>query len=515
LDNKNVIGFGRFQFDEERRELSRDGIPIKLGSRALDVLHVLAKANGNVVSKDNLLAEVWPGMVVEENNIQVHIAALRKAIDEGTSGQTHLVTIPGRGYRLVGIQPSLNRTDVKDARLLALPDKPSIAVLPFQNMSDDPAQDYFADGIVEDIITGLSRVKWFFVVARNSSFTYKGRAVDVKQVGRELGVRYVLEGSVRKASNRVRITAQLIESETGSHLWAERYDRVLDDIFLVQDEIAMSVVGAIEPTLRKAEIERVKRKRPESLDAYDLVLQALPAAYSMMADEATKAIPLLVAALKIDPDYVRAHALLAWCHHHCFTRGGLQEEDQLAAIRHARIASSGSSDDASALAISGLVIFLNEHNATLAQRLFDRALAISESDIFALSCSASALSWMGESETAIERAERAVRISPFDPMNFMAYDAMSVAYYQTKRYEEARDAACHAIESNQAFSVPFMLLAAALVRLGSPIEAKAATAQALALNPTFRVDAYRATIGYLPELFEAYAEAWREAGMPG
>ena len=194
---------------------------------------------------------------------------------------------------------------------LTLPDKPSIAILPFANLNGDPEQEYFADGMVEEIITALSRIRWLFVIARNSSYTHKGQSVDVKQVGRELRVRYVLEGSVRKAGNRVRITAQLIEAEAGSHVWAERYDRSLDDIFALQDEIALSTVGAIEPSLREAEIERVKRKRPDSLDAYDLVLRALPHVYAVMPEEAQKAVPLLERALALEPDYGLAHAFLA------------------------------------------------------------------------------------------------------------------------------------------------------------------------------------------------------------
>jgi adenylate cyclase len=189
--------------------------------------------------------------------------------------------------------------------LLALPDKPSIAVLPFQNMSGDPDQEYFCDGMAEDMITGLSRIRWLFVIARNSSFTYKGKVVDVKQVGRELGVRYVLEGSVRKAGSRIRITCQLIEAETGTHLWAERYDRDLTDIFALQDEITMSVIGAIEPSVRQAEIERVKRKRPENLDAYDLALRALPFANAAMPEQAAFALPLLERALVLEP-------IMAW-----------------------------------------------------------------------------------------------------------------------------------------------------------------------------------------------------------
>jgi TolB-like protein/Flp pilus assembly protein TadD len=507
------VCFGRFRLDLEKRTLWRDETPVRLGSRALDILSVLAAARGEVVSKDKLMAEVWPGLVVEENNIQVHISALRKALGEGGGGQSYVVTVPSRGYRLLGVQPSAERAVTDPQGPLAIPDKPSIAVLPFLNMSNDPEQDYFADGIVEDIITGLSRIKWFFVIARNSSFIYKGMPTDVKRVGRELGVRYVLEGSVRKAENRVRITAQLIEAETGNHLWAERYDRLLDDIFAVQDEITMSVIAAIEPNLRKAEIERVKRKRPESLDAYDLVLRALPFVYSMMATGAAAAIPLLERALKLDPDYAHAHAPLAWCYHFRFSRGGLLEEDRLAAVRHAR-AAIADGDDATALAIAGLVIWFDERDAATSCNLFDRALAISESNIFALCCSAVALAWMGQSEPAVERARRALRHSPFDSLNYMSYDALAVAYFHTQRYEEARDAAQRAIESNPLFSVPHTLLAAALVRLGSSMEARAAAQRALALNPTFTVSGYGITVGHVPTLFASFAEAWRAAGMP-
>ena len=214
-----------------------------------------------------------------------------------------------------------------EKRPLALPDRPSIAVLPFQNMSGDAEQDYFCDGMVEDIITGLSRIKWLFVIARNSSFIYKGRAVDVKQVGRELGVRYVLEGSVRKGANRVRITGQLIDAETGRHLWAERYDRPLDDIFALQDEITLNVVGAIEPSLRQTEIERVKRERPENLGAYDLVLRALPDVYAAMPEEANKALQLLDRSLALEPGYALAHGYAAWCHEIRFVRAGQGDKE--------------------------------------------------------------------------------------------------------------------------------------------------------------------------------------------
>ena len=230
------------------------------------------------------------------------------------------IALPMRVYELhTGGNPEVTSA-------LALPDNPSIAVLPFQNMSGDVEQEYFVDGTVDDIITGLSRVKWLFVIARNSSFTYKGRAVDVKQVGRELGVRYVLEGSVRKAGDRVRITGQLINAESGAHVWAERYDRKFDDIFALQDEITLSIVGAIEPSLRQAEVERVNRKRPENLDAYDLALRALPDVYSVMPATVSKALVSLDQALTIEPHYATAHGYAAMCHHCLFLRGGLHRE---------------------------------------------------------------------------------------------------------------------------------------------------------------------------------------------
>jgi TolB-like protein len=247
--NRDEVTFGRFRLDLGQRELSRDGIPVQLGSRALEILCVLAAARGELVTKDELMARVWSGVVVEENAMHVHVSGLRKALDQGKSGQSYIVTVPGRGYRMIGLEPpiAIAASEAAARPDLTPPDRPSIAVLPFHNMSGDPEQEYFADGIVEDIITGLSRIKSVFVIARNSSFVYKGKAVDVKQVGRELDVRYVVEGGVRKAAGRIRITVQLVEAETGSHLWAECYDRLLDDIFAVQDLVTVSVIGAIAP----------------------------------------------------------------------------------------------------------------------------------------------------------------------------------------------------------------------------------------------------------------------------
>ena len=294
---------------------------------------------------------------------------------------------------------------------LALPEKPSIAVLPFQNMSGDPEQEYFADGMVEDIITGLSRIRWLFVIARNSSFSYKGKTSDIRKVGRELGVRYVLEGSVRKAG-RVRITTQLIEAETGRHLWAERYDRAIDDIFAVQDDITVSTVAAIEPNLRQAEIERVKRKRPDSLDAYDLVLRALPEVFTLMPDGALKSLPLLERALALEPDYAIALAYAAWCHEVLFVRAGFREENRLAMSRCAHAALLHGRDDATALTVAGFCIGLIEHDRATAFQAFETALALSPSSAFTYMFGSTLLAWAGEADRAIDWGERAVRLIP-------------------------------------------------------------------------------------------------------
>jgi TolB-like protein len=248
-----------------------------LHRRALDILSALAAAKGTVLSKDALMARLWPGRVVEEGNLHVHVSALRKVLGEHGEGHSYIVTVPGRGYRLAGLaEPQVTgMNEPSPKRILPLPDKPSIAVLPFANLSDDPEQEYFADGMVEDITTALSKLRWFFVIARNSAFTYKGRAVDLKTIGAELGVRYVLEGSVRRNGTRLRVTAQLIDASTGNHVWAERYDRVLADIFEIQNEITERIVTAIEPELYAAEYIRSQRKTPGNLDAWECVINAL------------------------------------------------------------------------------------------------------------------------------------------------------------------------------------------------------------------------------------------------
>ena len=251
-------------------------------------------------------------------------------------------------------------------------------------MSGDPQQDYFADGIVEDITTGLSRIKWLFVIARNSSFVYKGKAVDVRQIGRELGVRYVLEGGVRKAGNRLRITAQLIEAETGAHLWADRYDGAIEDVFDLQDQITERVVGIVEPSLQRTEIERSRRKRPENLDAYDLYLRALPHMMQLTPEQVRIGGQFLKNALKLDPNYAAAHALMAWSHEICYGQDGFDDAEKRAGVKHARAALSGGRDDAATLAIAALIIAHLEKDYDTALSAIGRALALNSSSTTAL-----------------------------------------------------------------------------------------------------------------------------------
>jgi TolB-like protein/tetratricopeptide (TPR) repeat protein len=396
----------------------------------------------------------------------------------------------------------------------ALPELPSIAVLPFANISDDATQEYFADGMVEDIISGLSRVKRLFVIARNSSFTYKGKNVDLKQVGRELGVRYVLEGSVRKAGDNLRITGQLIDTATGSHVWAERYDRKVEDIFALQDEMTVAIVGAIVPSLRRAEAERVKRKRPDSLDAYDLVMQAQADVDSGLPDRAARALTLIHRALELEPSYALAHAYAAMSYHSRFLRGGLKEEDRAASIRHAQAAILHGQDDALALTFAGFSIGMDGHDRAAAFTAFESAIAISPSLALTYILGSVVLAWSGEAQRAIDWSERGMRLSPFDSWAFAAYDAQAMGHFHLGQFEQAAQAAYKSVQANPAHSITYVQLAAALSKLGRQSEAKAAAAKVLELQPNFRFGRQFAGVGCQPALAASMGAALRDAGLP-
>jgi adenylate cyclase len=405
--------------------LFRDTYPVALSARAVALLRILVERAGALVSKDALIEAAWPGLAIEESNLTVQIAALRRALSEAPGGENWIVTLPRRGYRFVG--PVVTKSEVQAAAApmadpapklspttaLALPDKPSIAVLPFENLSGDPEQEYFADGMVEEIITALSRIRWLFVIARISSFTYKGRAVDIKQIGRELGVLYVLEGSVRKAGNRIRITAQLLDAINGAHLWADRFDSTLEDIFELQDNVASSVAGVIEPTLEAAEHRRSTRRPTTDLTAYDLYLQAHAHAQSWEREKSMRALDLLMQALKRDGHYGMALALAAQCHL-MLDINGWSEDPQRSrqdSIDLARRALQVAGDNANVLAFAAHVLGYFESDKDPAVTLIDRALDLNPSYATGWVRSGWLRLWAGNPDLAIEHFEKSLRLN--------------------------------------------------------------------------------------------------------
>jgi len=503
LEIQRAMGEHNAGIAEDRRVEFRIGINV--GDVIIDEADIFGDGV-NIAARIEALAR--PGAICMSENAYQQIKG-KIAIDLSDMGEQQLKNI-AQPIRVFNVRLA----DPPAAAMLKLPDKPSIAVLPFQNMSGDPEQDYFADGLVEDITTGLSRFKWLFVIARNSTFVYKGKPIDIRQVGRELGVRYVLEGSVRKAAGRVRITTQLVEAEERTHIWAERYDRAIDDIFAVQDEITTSTVAAIEPSLRQAEIERAKRKHPENLDAYDLVLRAMSLSNSGMPDGALQAMPLLERALALDPNYALAHGQIAYCQEVLYLRAGRREENRLAAIRHGHAAITLGPDDATALIYGGIAIGLVEHNRPLSLDAFETALALSPSAASAYLWGSLILGWGAEAERAIEWGNRGIRLSPFDPWVTAAYHGIGLGHFVRGRYEESVAAQRAAIRSKPGFSISHFLLAAPLVKLGRMDEAKAAAARGLELQPNYSSRGQCAAIGAVPELAAPLIEAMRAAGLP-
>ena len=430
---------------------------------------------------------------------------------------------PMRAWRLrmTGQTPSAVKSGsaVSQPRALPLPDKPSIAVLSFQNMSGDPEQEYFADGIAEDIITALSRFKELFVIARNSSFTYKGRAVDVKQVGRELGVRYVLEGSVRKTANRVRITGQLIDAATGIHLWADRFDGGLGDIFDLQDQVTESVVGAIAPTVEKAEIERAKRKPTESLDAYTLYLRGLARLYKFANRQANdEALHLFNSAIELDADFASAYGRAASCYVYAKASGWISgaANESAAASRLAQRAVELGKDDAIAIATSGWALAYVAGDLEVGAALIDRALVLNSNLAEAWHCGGWVKIWLGEPEAAIERFARAMRLSPLDLWVIGMRTGTAHAHFFLGRYDEAASWAAMALQDNPDFQAGLRIDAASNAMTGRPARAQKAITRLRQVNPTLRVSNLKEVLGPYrrAEDLSLYEEGLRKAGLP-
>jgi adenylate cyclase len=467
----------------------------------------------NIAARLETVAE--PGGICVSATVRDQIGSkLPIAFADLGEQQVKNIARPIRAYRVQ------SKSAVTDGAIvappLALPDKPSIAVLPFQNMSGDPEQEYFADGMVEEITAALCRVRDFFVIARNSAFSYKGRAVPAQQVSRELGVRYLIEGSVRRAGDRVRITAQLIDGPTGNHLWADRYDGVVKDIFDLQDRITESVVGAIQPSVRSAEIERSRRKRPESLDAYDLVLRAYPSVWSLDRSANVEALKLLSQAIAIEPDYPLALSLAAWCRAQQVVYNWASDpaDARTEALRLAQIAAdAGGEDDPTILTVLGAAHTI-VGNLAIAARLLERALSLDPNSAWAWNRSGWLQSYLGQAEASIEHFERALRLSPFDPMKFNAFIGIGAAHFVAGRVADAALWQERGLIERPGAIWVYRDLVAIYALLGRVADARAGLARLLNEYPDLTISKISGAIPFSPAVRDRFDEGLRKAGMP-
>lgn len=484
--------------DLDRRELSRASQRVAMAPKVFDLLVYLAGHGERVVSRDDLIDAVWAGRIVSESTLASHINAVRKAVGDDGRQQRVIRTVARRGFRFVA---QLRNTDAPAAGgpadtdagqpgdAPALPAKPSIAVLPFVNLSGDAEQDYLADGVVEDIIAALSQYRWLFVVARNSSFTYKGRAVDIKQAGRELGVRYLLEGSWRTADTRVRITCQLIDATTGAHYWAGRFEGVLGDIFALQDQITEAVVGAIAPQLERAEIERARHTPTESLDAYDYYLRGMARLHQGTRDAIDQALPLFDQAMASDPEFASACAMAAWCHCWRKINGWMNDRPREVAegIRLARRAVELGRDDAVALTRCGHALGHLAGDVGGGIALVDRALVLNPNLAAAWFLGAFLRLWQGETEEALASFTHAMRLSPLDPELYRMQAGTAAAHLFLGHFDTA---AAWAEKAQR--ELPSLLLAAAILAASHALagridEAQRAMGHLRRLDPGLRL----------------------------
>lgn len=460
--------FSGHVLDRDRRELRRGTEAVAVEPQVFDLLVYLVENRDRVVSKDDLIASVWAGRIVSDSTLTSRINAARKAVGDSGEAQRLIRTVARKGLRFVGAVRAVRDSASPDAHdmeqpraTLPLPDRPAVAVLPFVNMTDDPAQEYFSDGITEDIITALSKLRWFFVIARNSSFIYKGRSVHLKQIADELGVRYVLEGSVRKGGDRVRITAQLNDVASGGHIWAERYDRDLADVFAVQDEITEAIVAATEPQLYAAENFRARRKAPDSMDAWDLVMRALSHYWRVTRQDNVVAQALLQKATELDPNYGQALGLLA-ASYTFSAHMGWADMAKVGPIaeRAASAAILADEEDAWAhYALAVVYLIARRFDDSLAE--FDAALRLNPNFSLAQGFCGLALAYCGRWREGEQAARRALRLSPHDPLSAVYCGIVSYTQFVGRNYEGAMRLAREAIRQRADFVGAHRVLTAA------------------------------------------------------
>ncbi len=522
-----VYCFDCFTLDLVRGALlAAGGTEVALRPKAFALLRQLVENAGRLIDRDEIMAAIWPGVIVTDDSVTQVVKEIRRALGDGE--QRLLRTVPRRGFlfaaevsrlddeaTLVVLPPAPDQTPMEPPGASAIAQSPAsrpmLVVLPFANMTGDPGQDYFADGITEDVTTALSHLRWFSVIARNSAFTYKGRAVDVRQVGRDLGVGYVLEGSIRKAGNRVRISAQLCETEAGAQVWTGRFDGDLADIFDLQDRLTEAVVGAIEPSLRLAEVARARARPTESLTAYDLYLRALPHRFATREGN-EESLRLLRRAIALDPGFAAAKGTLAGLHIIRFGQGWAEKRDVEEAVRFARdVADSGGEDAPSALASAGhaLAFFAKDYESGRAAA--ERALLLAPNSALVLWVSGWLRIYLGDAPTAVTHLERAMRLSPVDPAMFYITTALGFANFLLRRYERAVELGRRALGDRPNFVPAHRLLVASLAQLGDRAATEEALKRLLAVAPGYTVSTARAQTGMRdPVLFEAL----RKAGLP-
>jgi TolB-like protein/tetratricopeptide (TPR) repeat protein len=516
--------FGDYALDTDRRELRRGNGLIALQPQVFDLLEYLIRNRDRVLAKDDLLAAVWGGRIVSDSTMSARINMARGAIGDDGKDQRLIKTVARKGFRFVGaVHEQRNaRATALSATDAALPsptspDPPSIAVLAFTNMSGDPDQAYFADGIVEEIITALSRFSGLFVIARNSTFTYKGRAVDVRQVGRELGVRYVLEGSVRKAANRIRITGQLIEAATGTHLWADRFDGTLEDIFDLQDQLTLKVVAAIVPKLEQAEIDRAKHRPTDSSSAHDFFLRGMARFHEQSRTGTYEARLLFYRAIELDPEFARAYGMVGWCYTMTRVQGWILFDPPAIAEarRHAEQAVALGRDDSTALCAGGFALALAVGEPDRAIIFIDRALMLNPNLAIAWFASGWVRVCIGEQDLAIQHLAQATRLNPLDPRLYSTQTATAFAHFFAGRYAEATLWSETAVRAQPDWRPGLRILAASCALAGRMSEAQNAMSRMLAIDPTRRIANLHNTFGGFRDVdFLRYADALRKAGMP-
>lgn len=531
-----IYRFEDFTLDGDRRELRLDSKTIALEPQVFDVLEFLVVNRDRVVSNDDLIRAVWQSRHVSDGTVSTRINAVRRALGDSGAHQRLIRTLSRKGYRFVGhIHPEsgwasdLSATE-RPGTLAGAGNRPSIAVLPFANLSGDAEQTYFADGMVDEIITALSRIKWLFVIARTSSFTYRDRAIDVRQIGRDLGVRYILEGSMRKIGNRVRIMAQLVDAQTGAHVWAERFEGSLDDVFDLQDRLSARVVGAIAPKLQQAEVERVRHKPTESLVAYDCLLRGMASFHQFTRETTDQALAHFQRAIELDPDFATPYGMAA----HCYVRRKQtrwwadEAKDTADAVRVARAAVEFGNDDVIALSAGGWALVYVGFELDNGIAFIDRALELGPNLAAAWTYSGWARIFLGDYETAIKHLAESMRMSPLNPLmvartgtaawQLLAHQQTGAAFghYFAGRYDEAGLWAERALRTQPDNHSALRIGAAAAAMGGCLASARRLCGRLQSVDSGLRLSNLADTFGPYrdPEHRARFAEGLRRAGLP-